>query len=111
MKIAVASMGETLDSNVSDHFGRCPYYIIVDGDDVRAVKNPHVAHSPGQVPEFIKSLEVDIIISGGMGKRAIEIFKEMDIRALTGARGTVRDAIENMSNLKNEPCERSEDHS
>lgn len=110
MKIAVASMGETLDSNVSEHFGRCPYYIIVDGDDVHAVKNPYVAHSPGQVPEFIKSLGADVIISGGMGRRAIEIFKEMGIRALTGARGTVRDAIKNIDNLKSEPCERSEDH-
>ena len=79
MKIALATddnMG--LDAVVSHHFGRCPYYIVVDVDDkeikdVKAVKNPfYESHGQtGEVPNFIHSLGVDVIISGGMGPKAI----------------------------------------
>jgi predicted Fe-Mo cluster-binding NifX family protein len=30
MKIAVSSTGQTLDSAVEAHFGRCPYFLIVN---------------------------------------------------------------------------------
>ena len=51
-----------LEGNVSQHFGRCPYFVIVDLEneavkEVKVVDNPYFAgHGPGQVPEFIASL-------------------------------------------------------
>ncbi len=107
MKIIVASDGDDENSNVSEHFGRCKYYIIWDNGKITSIENPYVAHSPGQMPEFIKSLGADIIISGGMGKRAVENFKKLGIKVFTGARGKVIDAIKNYSELGNEPCEKS----
>jgi len=117
MLIAVASKGDKIDSNVSEHFGRCPYYILIEVDkeqkikNVRAVKNPYVSHMPGQVPQFIKSLGAQVIISGGMGIRAIELFKEFNITPATGAHGTVKEAINDFINkkLKAQPCDRSKE--
>lgn len=100
-KIIIAaedSMG--LNSQVSAHFGRCPYYILVEVEDdeikrVSNVENPYyTSHGqPGQVPNFIKQQEAEVIIAGGMGPRAIEFFNQLGIEAVTGANGRVADAI------------------
>ena len=89
-----------LDSVISPHFGRCPYYVLVDmdGQEVKAiadVENPYYqGHSPGQVPRFIQSHAVNVMITGGMGGRAIMLFEQFGIEPVTGARGTVRAALE-----------------
>jgi len=103
MKIALATddnMG--LDAVVSHHFGRCPYYIVVDVDDkeikdVKAVKNPfYESHGQtGEVPNFIHSLGADVIIAGGMGPKAIGFFQQLGIQAFTGTSGIVGDVIKN----------------
>ena len=101
MKIALATddnMG--LDAVLSHHFGRCPYYVVVNVDDkevkdVEAVKNPfYESHGQtGEVPSFIQSLGADVIISGGMGPKAIGFFQQLGIQAFTGASGIVRDVV------------------
>lgn len=103
MRVAVALSVDDkigLDSAVSRHFGRCPYYVLVELDGckvwrVKAVENPyHGRHERGQVPGFIKSHRADVMIAGGMGRRAIALFQQYGIEAVTGAAGTVRDALE-----------------
>lgn len=88
-----------LESNVSQHFGRCPYFVIVDFEDeaveeVKVVDNPFFAgHGPGQVPEYIASLEANVMICGGMGRRADEFFDHYGIQTATGAVGTAQEAL------------------
>jgi predicted Fe-Mo cluster-binding NifX family protein len=101
MRIAVSADDSSgLDSVVSPHFGRCPYYILVDleGQEVRqvnAVANPYYGqHAPGQVPGFIESQGAHVMLTGGMGRRAIAFFEQYGIEAVTGAAGTVRHALE-----------------
>jgi predicted Fe-Mo cluster-binding NifX family protein len=89
-----------LDSVVSPHFGRCPFYMFVDLDDrevqqVGAVENPYYGyHQPGQVPGFIESQGADVMLAGGMGRRAIGLFQQCGIEPVTGATGSVRHALE-----------------
>jgi predicted Fe-Mo cluster-binding NifX family protein len=101
MRVAVsADNNNGLDSVVSPHFGRCPYYVLVDLNgrevsQVNAVENPaYGQHQPGQVPGFIKSHGADVMLAGGMGRRAIGFFQQYGIQAVTGATGTVRHALE-----------------
>lgn len=101
MRIAISvETNQELDSRVAQHFGRCPYFALVDvdGREVRAVKvveNPfYAAHQPGQVPGFIKEQNADVMLSGGMGGRAIQFFQQYGIETATGANGTVREALE-----------------
>ncbi len=62
---------------------------------VSAVANPYYGnHQPGQVPAFIHSHNVDVMVSGGMGAGAISFFNQYGIEAATGAAGLVRDAVE-----------------
>jgi predicted Fe-Mo cluster-binding NifX family protein len=101
MRVAISADGSNgLDSVVSPHFGRCPYYILVDVDGrevsrVSAVENPYYGqHQPGQVPGFINSQGANVMLAGGMGGRAIGFFQQYGIQPVTGASGTVRHALE-----------------
>ena len=120
MRIAIsAETNNELDSTVAQHFGRCPFFALVDleGTEVKAcqvIDNPYYArHEPGQVPAFIREQEADVMLSGGMGGRAIQFFEQYGIKAATGASGTVRQALENYlggSLTGAAPCEESVDH-
>lgn len=90
MKIAFASEdNQGLKGSLSAHFGRCPYYTIVDVEDktvsnVQVIDNPYFnSHVPGAVPQFIKEQDAQVMIAGGMGPRAIEHFNRFGIEAIT----------------------------
>lgn len=120
MRVAVSADDENgLDSIVSPHFGRCPYYILVDLDGcevehVAAVENPYYnRHQPGQVPQFIRDQAVDVMLTGGMGRRAIGFFEQYGIEAVTGAAGTVGRSLEQYLGgalQTAEPCRESIEH-
>jgi predicted Fe-Mo cluster-binding NifX family protein len=120
MRIAVsADNSNGLESIVSPHFGRCPYFVLVnvEGDrvgEVREVDNPFYGnHQPGQVPGFIASLGANVMLTGGMGGRAIMFFQEYGIEGVTGAYGTVRQSVERYlgGQLKGAaPCRESQAH-
>jgi predicted Fe-Mo cluster-binding NifX family protein len=120
MRIAVSADNVNgLESVVSPHFGRCPYFVLVDleGQDVQkveAVDNPYYAqHQPGQVPAFVNSLGANVMLTGGMGGRAIMFFQQFGIEGVTGAFGTVRQSVERYlgGQLKGAaPCKESEEH-
>ena len=120
MRIAISAEDTNgLDSVVSPHFGRCPHYILVDveGQEVQAVQavdNPYYGqHSPGMVPGFIHSQGANVMLTGGMGRRAIGFFEQYGIEAVTGASGTVRYALEcylGGTLYGAEPCRESQEH-
>ncbi len=120
MRIAIsADDNNGLESVVSPHFGRCPHYILVDVEDqevksVLVVDNPYYGqHAPGVVPGFIHSQGANVMLTGGMGGRAIAFFEQYGIEAVTGASGTVRHALERYlsGQLRGvQPCRESIEH-
>jgi predicted Fe-Mo cluster-binding NifX family protein len=119
-RIAVSTENDQgLDSIVSHHFGRCPYYVLADVEggevrDVATVTNPFFSnHQPGQVPRFISEQGADVIMTGGMGRRALAIFQEESIETVTGAHGTVGEALRDYLGgrlMGAEPCRDSMQH-
>ena len=117
MRITVSADDNSgLDSVVSPHFGRCPYYVLVDleGQEVKRVNgvaNPYYNHHQrGQVPSFIRSQGADVMLTGGMGRRALGLFEQYGVEAVTGASGTVRHALEGYLGGKlrgAKPCRKS----
>jgi len=108
-----------LEGVVAPHFGRCPYYTLVDVTDgqvqaVQVMPNPyHGRHAPGVVPEFIHNQGVDVMITGGMGARAVAFFDQYGIQVVTGASGTVRYVLDRYLSGElagAEPCGESRRH-
>jgi predicted Fe-Mo cluster-binding NifX family protein len=101
-KIALAADDKLgLDGEMSMHFGRCPAYVVAQINDngklvnSEIVDNPYFQqHTPGQVPRFINSLEVNAIIAGGMGPKAIDMFNGFGIDVVTGVGGRVGNVLQ-----------------
>ncbi len=92
MKIAVASEGRT----VSDHFGYCERFNIFEIKNNKIVSSESVlspGHKPGVLPNFLHDIGVSLIISGGMGVGALEIFNELNIEVITGVSGNVEEIV------------------
>ncbi len=119
-RIAIsANNNHGLDSPVSQHFGRCPYFVIVEIEDeavksVETIENPfYHSHRPGQVPAFIHGHNVKVMLTGGMGQRAVGFFQEYGIQPVTGAAGTVQQTLDCYLNGQisdAQPCAESQQH-
>ncbi len=93
LKIAVASDQGT----VTEHFGYCQSFMLFDTENGKIINSETVAnpgHRPGFLPNFLNEKGVDVIISGGMGAGAIDIFNEKDIEVIVGANGDARATAE-----------------
>ncbi len=72
------------------HFGHCEEFAIIDADKksetivkVECIVPP--PHEPGLLPKWIGEKGVNLVIAGGMGERAQNLFHEQGIQVLTGA--------------------------
>ena len=93
MRIAVACMGE----EVAQHFGHCDNFNFYDTEDgkitaMESVANP--GHKPGFLPNFLADKGAKVIISGGMGGGAVDIFNERDVEVIMGASGDAKACVE-----------------
>ena len=113
MKIAIAKD----DNLVSEHFGHCQGFEIVQIEKRKIVKRdfiPNPGHKPGFLPKYLSEHGINIIIAGGMGAKAQELFNMNNIEVIVGAKGKIDDVLNDYiaGNLKstNSVCERHSHH-
>ena len=88
-----------LNSEMSMHFGRCPFFTLVDVEDgkmtnAQVIANPAFEnHVPGVVPKFINDQQANVMVAGGMGPKAIEMFNGFGIEVATGVGGKVEKVL------------------
>ncbi|MCD4750769.1 MAG: NifB/NifX family molybdenum-iron cluster-binding protein [Thermoanaerobaculales bacterium] len=75
---------------LSQHFGRCQAYAFFEIEDqTREIVDeksmvPPV-HEPGVLPAWIAQQVGNVVITGGMGPRAIQLFQRSEIEVILGA--------------------------
>lgn len=77
----------TIDKKLCAHFGRCESFAIVAVEDNQIISETYVTppeHQPGSYPNFLAELGVNTIITGGMGPKAQDIFKQNNIEVYLG---------------------------
>jgi predicted Fe-Mo cluster-binding NifX family protein len=99
LKVAVSAIGGTLDSAVSPRFGRCPYYVIVDTETMsfEAFSNTSIGAPSGAgigAAQLIAEKGVEAVLTGAMGPNAMAVLSQVGIKMVTGAQGSVRQAVE-----------------
>jgi predicted Fe-Mo cluster-binding NifX family protein len=99
MKICVTSNGPTMDASVDPRFGRCQYFVFVDSETMEheAMPNPGIGASSGagiQAAQTVVDKGAGVVITGQVGPNAIQTLGATNISIVTGASGTVSDAIE-----------------
>ena len=90
-----------LESRLSEHFGRAPYFMVVEIDskgetvNIEAIPNTSEHFGGfGRPPDKILQLRPTALITYGMGPRALSIFQQARVAVLKANASTVREVIE-----------------
>ena len=86
MKIAIP----ITQGQLSMHFGHCEQFAIIEVDKdskkiIGTTMETPPAHEPGVLPAWLHEQGVNVIIAGGMGQRAQQLFTQNDIKVVVGA--------------------------
>ncbi|MBN1263043.1 MAG: NifB/NifX family molybdenum-iron cluster-binding protein [Candidatus Pacebacteria bacterium] len=93
MKIALSSLGKDINSDLSKVFGRCPCFFIMEIEDKKvkgfeAIENTSQNQMGGAGISAVRTIagkNVDAVIAGAFGPRALTVLKQFNIEAYTGA--------------------------
>lgn len=99
MKVVVSSTGTTLDSLVDPRFGRCPYFIVIDTENLNFESVPNQsltqAHGAGiAAAQLVAKLGAETVLTGQVGPNAHMALSHTGITVVTGASGTVEKTVE-----------------
>lgn len=97
MRVCVPTTDDSgLSAPRSDHFGRAPYYTIVDTetDDVDTIPN-RSSHRGGSAlpPDYVAEHDVDAVLVDHVGKRGMKRFDAHGIDVYQTPSGTVEDLV------------------
>lgn len=86
MRIAIP----IVEGKLSQHFGHSDIFAIVDtdGDSGKVLNRKDLTpprHEPGVLPRWLHDEGVNVIIAGGMGQRAQQLFAQNQIEVVVGA--------------------------
>jgi predicted Fe-Mo cluster-binding NifX family protein len=98
MKVAITSMGNTLDSPIDPRFGRCQFFVFVDSEtmEFEAIENEAVMAAGGagpQAAQFIANKGAEALITGNVGPNASASLAAAGIKVFVGATGTVKETV------------------
>lgn len=84
MKVAIP----LAEGKLTAHFGHCQEFVLIDVEE-NEIKNKELLvpppHEPGVLPRWLHELGTKVVIAGGMGHRAIDLFNQAGIAVVTGA--------------------------
>ena len=76
------------EGKLTAHFGHCQEFALIEVAD-NEIKNKETLtpppHEPGVLPRWLHEMGTDVIIAGGMGGRALDLFAQNGIKVITGA--------------------------
>jgi len=76
------------EGKLTAHFGHCQEFALIEVQDTE-IKSKQLLvpppHEPGVLPRWLHELGADVIIAGGMGQRAADLFAQNGIKVVTGA--------------------------
>ncbi|MBS7632713.1 NifB/NifX family molybdenum-iron cluster-binding protein [Candidatus Bathyarchaeota archaeon] len=99
MKICVSATANSLDTQVDPRFGRCPYFIIVNSENMQFEAVPNVAFGAMggagiQAAQTIAGKGAKVLITGNVGPNAFQALAAAGVKVVVGASGTVRQVVE-----------------
>ena len=75
------------DGKLTAHFGHCQEFALIDVEGNEITKKETLVpppHEPGVLPAWLHKLGASVIIAGGMGGRALNLFEQNGIKVITG---------------------------
>ena len=106
------------DGKLTAHFGHCQEFALINVEE-NEIKNKEILipppHEPGVLPKWLNEIGANIVIAGGIGHRAIELFDQAGIKVITGApveepEALVRNYLSNVMVLGDNACSGGDSH-
>ena len=76
------------EGKLTAHFGHCQEFALVEAEN-NQIKSKETRvpppHEPGVLPKWLHDLDTNVIIAGGMGARALDLFAQNNIKVIVGA--------------------------
>jgi len=100
VKVAISTSGEDLNSPIDSRFGRAARFLVynTETDSFELIDNQQnldAAQGAGiQAAETVSRAGADVVITGHCGPKAFRVLTAAGVQVITGAAGTVRDALE-----------------
>ena len=106
IRLVVPSSEEKgLDSQLSQHFGRAPFYVVVDLDEKGNIISdssiPNTSEHFGGVgvpPDRIIQLKPNALVTYGLGSKALAMFQTAGVAVLRTEANTVREVVSAYNN-------------
>lgn len=76
------------DGKLTAHFGHCQMFALIDVEGNEIANTEFLIpppHEPGILPKWLSQQGTRVVIAGGMGHRAIDLFNQAGITVVTGA--------------------------
>jgi len=93
MRIAIP----LVQGKLSLHFGHCDQFAIFEVNDSKQVVSRNnetpPGHAPGVLPQWLGGMCVNVIIAGGMGQRAQQLFAQNGIEVVIGAQANTPEEL------------------
>lgn len=107
MKVAIASTGNTLESNIDSSFGRCAWFIIIDTEDGGMEFIPNTnremeEHAGRAAVELVATRNVQMIVSGEFGAKIKPLLDSMHIQmvVIKDSKKRISDVITLLNNRR-----------
>jgi predicted Fe-Mo cluster-binding NifX family protein len=104
--IVPAEDNKGTDAQVAIHFGRAPFFTMVEMQDGKVVNTKIVPNAgehfggQGHPHEKLLSLKPNVIVAQGMGIGGLQSFRNAGIKVLQTGAGTVKDVVESFQKGK-----------
>jgi predicted Fe-Mo cluster-binding NifX family protein len=86
-----------LDAKVCDHFGSAPFFTVADteSENVELLNNSNLSHQHGNCNPVasIESQQIDAVVCGGLGKRALARLQQSAFDVYLSSAETVREVL------------------
>lgn len=89
------------NNEICMHFGHCQCFRVFNIENKTITGTEDLTpppHEPGVIPAFLAEHKVELVIAGGMGSRAQNIFSQHGIRVIVGADGSPEDLVQHALN-------------
>lgn len=86
------------NGRLSLHFGHCESFALIDVDPAekevtKREDSPAPPHQPGLLPTWLAEQGVTVVIAGGMGRRAQDLFGQHGIQVMIGAQANTPEQL------------------
>ncbi len=98
-KIAIASTGEALESQVDSRFGRCFCFLVVDSETEEFTVLPNSADSMQRgagisAAQLVVDQKVEGVIAGNFGPKAVSVLSQSGVTIYPVSGKTVKEALQ-----------------